>query len=228
MGAFGAAFTLATNSDLLPMLISSEFTLRANFVTAGALSIMLGLITWAVLALARNLSGHHRRGVGVRAMESRAIVIAQFVFTVLVAAFRMVPAGLSILAGVTQNYFQGSPSGFTLRWVGEVLALYTDTIFLSIGIALATLVVDILIGVYAAWYLVSRPSRLSRAIEEIITLPISVPGLAIALALILVYGGVREFRLLWLFILVGHVLYTLSFMVRAVMAVLRGSWPNWH
>lgn len=57
MGAFGTAFTLATNIDVLPMLIYSEFTLRANFATAGALSIMLGLITWAVLALARSLSG---------------------------------------------------------------------------------------------------------------------------------------------------------------------------
>lgn len=154
-------------------------------------------------------------------MHHRTLFIAQFAFTVLTAAFLMVPAGLSILAGVTENYFQGISSGFTLRWIGEVLALYTGTIFLSLQIALATLAVDILIGVPAAWYLVSRPSKLSRLIEEVITLPIAVPGLAIALALILVYGGVREFRLSWLFILVGHVLYTLPFMVRAVMAVLQ-------
>lgn len=57
MGAFGTAFTLATDISVLPMLIYSEFTLRANFVTAGALSIMLGLITWAVLAVARNMAG---------------------------------------------------------------------------------------------------------------------------------------------------------------------------
>ena len=34
MGAFGTAFTLATNIDVLPMLIYTEFTLAANFSTS--------------------------------------------------------------------------------------------------------------------------------------------------------------------------------------------------
>ena len=58
MGAFGTAFTLATDIDVLPMLIYTEFTLQANFATAGALSIMLGLVTWAALAVARSLGGN--------------------------------------------------------------------------------------------------------------------------------------------------------------------------
>ena len=57
MGAFGTAFTLATNIDVLPMLIYTEFTLSANFATSAALSVGLGLITWFILALARSFSG---------------------------------------------------------------------------------------------------------------------------------------------------------------------------
>jgi putative spermidine/putrescine transport system permease protein len=57
MGAFGTAFTLATNIDVLPMLIYTEFTLAANFSISAALSIGLGLIAWAILALARSFSG---------------------------------------------------------------------------------------------------------------------------------------------------------------------------
>ena len=57
MGAFGTAFTLATNIDVLPMLIYTEFTLAANFATAAALSIGLGIITWFMLMLARSFSG---------------------------------------------------------------------------------------------------------------------------------------------------------------------------
>jgi putative spermidine/putrescine transport system permease protein len=57
MGAFGTAFTLATNIDVLAMLIYTEFTLSANFAMAAALSVGLGLIAWAILALARSLSG---------------------------------------------------------------------------------------------------------------------------------------------------------------------------
>src|ERR1700704_2341330 len=57
MGAFGTAFTLATNIDVLPMLIYTEFTLAANFSTSVALSVGLGIITWFILALARSFSG---------------------------------------------------------------------------------------------------------------------------------------------------------------------------
>lgn len=57
MGAFGTAFTLATNIDVLPMLIYTEFTLRANFAAAGALAIVLGVVTWCVLLLARTVGG---------------------------------------------------------------------------------------------------------------------------------------------------------------------------
>jgi putative spermidine/putrescine transport system permease protein len=57
MGAFGTAFTLATQINVLPLTIYNEFTNYANFSMAAALSIVLGLITWAVLALARTASG---------------------------------------------------------------------------------------------------------------------------------------------------------------------------
>jgi putative spermidine/putrescine transport system permease protein len=58
MGAFGTAFTLATDIDVLPMLIYTEFTLSANIATAAALSVGLGLVTWAILALARSYGGN--------------------------------------------------------------------------------------------------------------------------------------------------------------------------
>ena len=57
MGAFGTAFTLATNIDVLPMLIYTEFTLSANIAMAAALSVGLGLVAWAILALARSFAG---------------------------------------------------------------------------------------------------------------------------------------------------------------------------
>ena len=57
MGAFGTAFTLATNIDVLPMLIYTEFTLSANIAMAAALSVVLGVVTWILLLVARSLSG---------------------------------------------------------------------------------------------------------------------------------------------------------------------------
>ena len=134
--------------------------------------------------------------------------------------FLIVPVSLSMIAGVTENFFLGIKSGLTLRWVFEVLDLYLDTIYLSMIIAISCLIVTLVIGVPAAYVLARKGGQLARFIEEVIVLPIAVPGLAIALALIIMYGGFRDFRSSWAFILVGHVLYTLPFMVRSVLAVL--------
>ena len=57
MGAFGTAFTLATQINVLPITIYNEFTNYANFPVAAALSVVLGLVTWVTLALARQVGG---------------------------------------------------------------------------------------------------------------------------------------------------------------------------
>jgi putative spermidine/putrescine transport system permease protein len=153
-------------------------------------------------------------------MRDRLIFLGQLLFTLMVAAFLIVPAVLSMMAGVTVNYFRGIASGVTLQWVMQVWDLYAGTIARSFLVAGGTLVVTLVVGVPAAYALNVRGGRLARIVEEIITLPLAVPGLAIALALLLTYGGFSDFRRSWLFILAGHVVFTLPFMVRSVMAVL--------
>jgi len=148
------------------------------------------------------------------------LFFAQLAFTLLVCAFLIVPVVLSMLAGLTVNYLVGIHSGLTLRWVGEVWAGYRDTIFLSIGIALACLGCTLVLGIPTAYVLARRQTPLARALEELLVMPVAVPGLATALALIITYGGAGGFRTSWTFILVGHVLFTLPFMVRSVLAVL--------
>jgi putative spermidine/putrescine transport system permease protein len=144
----------------------------------------------------------------------------QLAFTLLVCAFLIVPVFLSILAGVTDNYLTGVRSGLTLRWVFEVWDGYRDTVFRSIGISLACLAITLVIGVPAAYVLAHCHNGLGRAIEELLVMPVAVPGLATALALIVAYGHLSGFRTSWRFILVGHVLFSLPFMVRPVLAVL--------
>lgn len=153
-------------------------------------------------------------------MRIRPLFLLQLAFTLTLAAFMVVPIGLSLLAGVTANYARGPIAGLTLRWVVEVWSRYGDTILLSLGIALACLVVDLMVGVPAAYVLVKRRGRLARLFEELIVLPVAIPGLATALALILTYGRFGSFRTSWMFVLVGHVLYTMPFMIRSVAAVL--------
>lgn len=152
-----------------------------------------------------------RRGVGF---------YAQILFALAVCAFLIVPVILSIVAGLTVNYQVGIASGLTTRWIIEVWNGYRDTMFLSIGLALACLAATLMLGIPAAYVLAQRQTRLTRFIEELLVMPVAIPGLATALGLIVMYGGIRGFRASWLFILVGHVLFTLPFMVRSVLAVM--------
>ena len=109
--------------------------------------------------------------------------------------FLVVPIVMSVLAGVTANYFsRRSRSGLTLRWIGEVWEIYARTVYLSIGIAIACLAVTLVLGVPAAYALARPQNGWARAFEELLVLPVAVPGLATALALILVYGRTAAFR----------------------------------
>ncbi|WP_245964962.1 ABC transporter permease [Trinickia dinghuensis] len=149
----------------------------------------------------------------------KLLALGQWLVTFGLCAFLVVPVVMSIMAGLTVNYFRGISSGLTLRWLVQVWTQYHGSVFLSLEVAAATLAVTLLTGVPAAYALARSKTRWARIVEELIVLPIALPGLASALALIVVYGGITAFRMSVWFIVVGHVVFTLPFMVRAVAAV---------
>lgn len=152
--------------------------------------------------------------------HSRTQFLLQLGLCLLVCAFLIIPMLMSISAGLSRNYAQGISGGLTLHWVLQVWQDYRGTLFLSVGIAIACVACTLLLGVPAAYALARAPGRLARLFEELLMLPVAIPGLATALALIAAFGAWGGLRSSWLFILIGHVLFTLPFMLRAVLAVL--------
>ena len=136
--------------------------------------------------------------------------------TLAVSVFTIAPMLLSISAGLVNNYSVGLASGFTTRWLGEVWSGYSDTVMRSLLLAVSCVFGTLVIGVPAAYAFARSRSRAMQVFEEMLTLPVAIPGLATALALILVYGQMRGFRGSVAFILVGHMVFTLPFMVRTV------------
>lgn len=132
----------------------------------------------------------------------------------------MLPVLMSVIAGFTSNYFEGWRSGMTTMWVIKVLTDYHESIVLSMQVAITCLVCNLAIGVPAAYALLKSQSRFSRCVEDLLVMPIAVPGLATALALIITFGAWGELRQSWLFLLIGHLVFTLPFMVRSVLAVM--------
>lgn len=150
------------------------------------------------------------------------VQIAQAVLTGLTLLFLMIPVVQMCFTAFMKNAFRGFKAGFTTEWIEKVLELYGDTIVRSLGIAVAALVLCVVIGVPAAWILVrEQRKRWAALMEEALILPLSVPGLAIGLGILLIWGGITSLRQSNLFILCGHVMFCLPFMVRSVMAVLR-------
>nr|WP_246797263.1 ABC transporter permease subunit [Burkholderia perseverans] len=143
----------------------------------------------------------------------------QWLVTLGLCAFLIVPVLMSVLTGLTVNAFRGLSSGLTLHWLVEVWTQYRGSVWLSLAVALATLAVTLVAGVPAGYALARSRHRAARLIEEALVLPVALPGLASALGLLIVYGGFSAFRTSLWFIVVGHVVFTLPFMVRAVAAV---------
>jgi putative spermidine/putrescine transport system permease protein len=140
--------------------------------------------------------------------------------TVAVSLFTLAPMVLSISAGLVVNYSTGLKSGLTTRWLEEVWSVYGDTVWRSLLLAASCVVGTLAIGVPCAYALARSRSRAMRAFEELLTLPVAVPGLATALGLILAYGQIKGFRQSFAFILAGHLVFTLPFMVRTVAAAM--------
>ncbi|RZL55741.1 MAG: ABC transporter permease subunit [Variovorax sp.] len=151
--------------------------------------------------------------------QSRAPVL--LAVTLVVSFFMIAPMLLSVLAGLVNNYSVGLGSGLTTRWLGEVWEVYGGTVGWSLVLAVACVAATIVLGVPCAYAIARSRSRAARIFEELLTLPVAVPGLATALALILAYGQIAAFRQSFAFILVGHVVFTLPFMVRTVASAFQ-------
>ncbi|MDA8443954.1 ABC transporter permease [Paracidovorax valerianellae] len=148
--------------------------------------------------------------------NARQAPVLLVALTALVALFMLAPIALSVMAGLVNNYSAGLKSGLTLRWLGEVWENYGGTVGWSLVLALLCVLGNLVLGVPCAYALARSRSRWARLFEELLTLPVAVPGLASALALILAYGTLQGFRQSFAFILVGHMVFTLPFMVRTV------------
>ena len=100
-------------------------------------------------------------------------------------------------------------------------ASYGSTVGWSLALALACVVGNLFLGIPCAYALARSRANWARIFEDLLTLPVAIPGLATGLALILSYGQFRDFRQSFYFILVGHMIFTLPFMVRSLSAALQ-------
>lgn len=120
--------------------------------------------------------------------------------------------------GVFASGARPTDGRFTVFWFRYVIEVYGDTIKLSLFLAALSIATCIPLGVLGGYALVRYRFRGKGLLEELVFIPLSLPGITLAIALIETYGVLRGH---WLVIFFGHLLYTLPFMLLAVTNALR-------
>ncbi|NJM08836.1 ABC transporter permease subunit [Candidatus Gracilibacteria bacterium] len=130
----------------------------------------------------------------------------------------LMPLPLVAAVATSANWQQGGwLSGISWRWMAESFGTIMPTLGYSLRLALLVWLLNIAVGLPAAWALARRRFRGRRLLLAGTALPIAIPGIALALALTLAFPTWRAGG--WL-LLLGHVLYTLPFFVAAIVPVI--------
>lgn len=144
----------------------------------------------------------------------------------LIALFLLqLPVIIVVLASLTNtSYLTVPPQGLTLKWYAHVLEdqSYLKAIWFSFTLAVAATGVSLAIGTAAAYALIRRAVPGAHAISAFLMAPLAFPAVVIAVALLQFYTlvGVRgSFGAL----VAAHVLITTPYVVRSVLASLKGA-----
>lgn len=120
--------------------------------------------------------------------------------------------------GVFSAGARRTEGAFTTLWYKYVWEVYGKTMTLSLMLAAICIGTCLVMGVLGGYALVRYNFFGKSLLEELILLPLSLPGIAVAVALIETYGVLRDS---WVIILFGHLLYTLPFMLQSITNTLR-------
>lgn len=130
----------------------------------------------------------------------------------------LAPFPLVVAVATSPNWNRGMwEGGITTRWLLEGWERIAPHALYSAQLALLVLLLNLLIGLPTAWALARYRFPGSELLVSLSTLPLAIPGIAVALGLILAYPLARAGGTL---LLIGHVLYTLPFFLGAMVPVL--------
>ncbi|MCL5776261.1 ABC transporter permease [Limibaculum sp. FT325] len=146
------------------------------------------------------------------------------IWTVVVYLFMFLPVAVVVLLSFNASQFGAFPmTGLSLRWFGELWAneAILRAFRVSFLLGALTAAISTTLGVLAALALVRYDFRGKNLVSTVLIAPILVPEVVLAVALLLFLRFLqmpKSFALL----LLGHVIFTLPFVVLVVQARLVG------
>lgn len=147
-------------------------------------------------------------------MLERPITPIVLSLTIVIALLCVIPPLVAIAASFDEAGSEGWSSGA----YAYVLQTYGQTLFVSLRLALVVVTASLLLGAPAAYALVRHPFRGAGVVEWLATMPLSLPGVTIALAVIVAHA---QFRGSLLLLAGAQMLYTVPYVVRIVSGAMR-------
>lgn len=121
-----------------------------------------------------------------RTYADRAKEYASYAYVLLVSGFLLLPFTVTLLRSLTLSLPDGTTS-WGINSYFAIIGNFWPKVFLSLSISLATILIDVVIAVPAAYALVRYNFRLKRTLFTVLNGVWYVPGISYATALILAY-----------------------------------------
>ena len=157
-------------------------------------------------------------------MSSLKPTTAITTLALLVLLYLQIPVIVVVLASFSETtYLTIPPQGVTLKWYEQVLSVptYLRAIRNSLILAVISTVLSLVLGVAAAYGLFRRVIPGSEAIISVLMAPLVVPSVVIGVAM-LQYVTLVGLRGSFLALIIAHVVITVPYILRSVLASLSG------
>jgi len=149
--------------------------------------------------------------------------VAWIAFLTLSLIFMLGPIALVVLFSFGSNALIGFPMGApTLGWYAGLLgdSSFHDALVNSLVVAFAAAILSSMTGTLAAFALLRMAPRLSRAILSLISVPVLLPPLVVAIAIVVLFVRGIGLGLGLPVVIFAHVLITQPFVILILMARL--------
>ncbi|MFT6773112.1 MAG: putative spermidine/putrescine transport system permease protein [Paracoccaceae bacterium] len=138
------------------------------------------------------------------------------------AAFLMLPIFITVAASFSSSsVYTLPPPEWSLRWyqaLGRKSGLW-DAVMLSVNLAAASTAISLVLGTCAAMAVARGRFRGRQAVATFVVSPLMMPGLVVGVALLQFFReiGLRD---AYLGLMLGHVVITLPFVMRTLLAAM--------
>lgn len=150
--------------------------------------------------------------------------IAGYIFRAFVYIFLLLPLIVVICTAFSDTPYVIFPAqGFTLRWFGAAMEnqQFIDSIFISLSIAIVSMIFSTLVGTMASLYFWKSQSRMKKISELIFMSPVIVPTVIFAVAFLQFFATWGFLNAYWKLIL-AYSTIQIPYVIRCVSASLYG------